>query len=651
MIKLVYDSITYDDEIVAGKGSISMQHAMVGETLSVDSVIIAIMTDTAPTYTANAPGLVYNNDTLIGKYYLSEMHQTDTDEYELTFLSAIKLLDQSRHQGGLYSATPAGDIIGEIMGDIDYSIDADVEAVLVYEYLPYDYRRPNLNKLLMAIGGAVRYLSDGSFNITSLSDVSAGTFGLSRVFEGGKLIDKSPASGVQITEHTYIETTEEITLFNGATVSTETIIFSEPIHDLSITGGTIDDSGVNFCTFTGSGTVLLKGQKYQHVTRVITEGYLTGRVVSVTGNTLLGPNNAAEVAERLYDFVSVAQSIQAEVIFGTERPGDVVSVIHPYTRLPVTATIKEMEVQIGQEIRANAEFLVGYVPPSLIAGFEHYVILTGTGNWTVPAGVTKGRAIIVGSGAGGAGGNNGLSSTSNYDGKAGGDPGDGGNGGLILDVSISLAPGVSISYDCGVGGAGGAPETSGSAGEATTFGGYSSEYGRTYPYGYEELKSGLLLCAKGSTGIKGGTGNGLTQPPNPISSIEYKETTYVCGSKGDDNYFEPWDTMTYGGYGGGPAAGNNGGDGGDMIPGGVDQHDFYPEYFPPGSMAPAGGKGGDGADAVDADDATGYGTGGPGGHGGGGAGGSADYLLGGRGTGGSGGYGGDGAPGCVIVLY
>ncbi len=635
MIKLVYDSITYDDEIVAGKGSISMQHAMVGETLSVDSVIIAIMTDTAPSYVANAPGLVYNDDTLIGKYYLSEMHQTDANEYELTFLSAIKLLDQSRHQGGLYSATPAGDIIEEIMGDIDYSIDADVEAVLVYEYLPYDYRRTNLNKLLMAIGGAVRYLSDGSFNITSLSDVSAGTFGLSRVFEGGKLIDKSPASGVQITEHTYIETTEEITLFDGASVSIETIIFSEPIHDLSITGGTIDDSGVNFCTFTGSGTVLLKGQKYQHVTRVITEGSLTGRVVSVTGNTLLGPNNAAEVAERLYDFVSVAQSIQAEVMFGTERPGDAVSVIHPYTRLPVTATIKEMEIQIGQELRANAEFLVGYVPPSLIAGFENYAVLTGTGTWTVPEGVTRTRLVICGGGNGGNPGSNGANA-GNTEGGIGGTEGTGGDGGLILEINADVTPGATIEYACALGG------DPGSQGDDTTFGLYSSAMGRTYPYGYTEPKSALVLSSKGDSGLKGGKGEtfGGVGPTWP-SYVFYKEVFYEQGAFGA-GYNSSHVGYVYGGRGGGPAAGSNGGNGeaGDDT-----------QLYPSGTWVPSGGHGGSGANAVPGDDAAGYGQGGHGGHGGGGGGAGKNYVFGGPGLGGLGSVGGKGGPGVIIIYY
>ena len=119
------------------------------------------------------------------------------------------------------------------------------------------------------------------------------------------------------------------------------------------------------------------------------------------------------MAERVYGHLSVGTSIKQEVVLGAERPGDVVKVLHPHTGLIADATIKSMSpIQFGYtEARAQTEFLVGYTPPSLIAGFENHIVLTGSGNWTVPAGSDKIRAILVEPGSGGQGGAGGYTGT------------------------------------------------------------------------------------------------------------------------------------------------------------------------------------------------------------------------------------------------
>ncbi len=663
--KLVFADQSYEGEIVASGGRFELSHAMVGETLAIDSLslslkesirlfltaddevlcasgdeVFAAMGSTlpVPSFTALAPGMYYFDDDLIGNFYETEQHKRG-NKYELKFVSAISLLGRSYHAGGLYVGTLAGTIIADIMGTVSYSVDDNLASIQVFGYLPYAIRRDNLQKLLMAVGGAIRNMPDGTLRITSLSEISTGSFDVSRVFKGGSVLDETPVTAVQVTEHNYIETTEEVTLFDGASVSVETIKFTEPIHDLTITGGTIDASGVNFCTFTGAGSVLLKGQKYQHVTRVITEGTVpTGSpddvVTSVPDNTLLTPNNASEVAERLYNYLTVAQSIKAKVVFGTERPGDVVSVMHPDTKELVTATIKKMDVDIGAtELRANTEFLVGYIPPSLITGFEHYAVLTGSGTWVPPAGVDKARAILCGAGNGGLLGSKGQNGGTVY-GGSGGDPAQGGEGGLILEINIDVTPEEGITYACGIGGD---PST---AGGETIFGALSSTMGRVYPYGYTEPKSAITFGTKGIVGLKGGSARSYTAGGPSGGTVYYKGVLYVQGENGD-NYYSEHVGNVYGGLGGGPAAGVNG----------LNATDGDDTYYN-GSWVASGGRGGNGANAVANDDAVGYGEGGPGGHGGGGGGASKSYpVFSGPGIGGNGGLGGRGGPGIIIVYY
>lgn len=89
---------------------------------------------------------------------------------------------------------------------------------------------------------------------------------------------------------------------------------------------------------------------------------------------------------------------------------------------------------------------------------------SGSGNWTVPSGVT---CVVIegwGGGGGGGGGNN----------AGGGTAGSGGGGGGYFRKTIKVTPGDSIAYSVGAGGAAGIegnPGTNGTAGGTTTIAG------------------------------------------------------------------------------------------------------------------------------------------------------------------------------------
>lgn len=683
--KLSYNGFDYDSQIVSGSetGSLDMEHSMVGETLSVDTITVPVLVNDLPVRLVaedqvdtdflitndgavlcvpegipvppaikNGPGLYYFNDALIGKYFLNERHQIGPSQYQMILYSTMKLLD-ANHTGGLYTGQTTGVIAADIMGEIPYTIDDDLAAIPIYGYLPYATRRANLQLLLMATGGAVRNGADGTIQLTALSSTVIGTFDASRVFVGGSATDQTAVTAVQITEHTYLPSTDTETLYSGSTTSIEIITFNDPMHDLSITNGAILDSGVNFCKFQGAGNVTLIGQKYIHMTRIVTAGTIPtgcdGDVVkTVTDNTLVSFNNSAEIAECLFAYLSISQLLNLKVIFGAERPGDVVNVLHPYTRQMVAACIRSMNITMGlTELRADSEFLVDYRPSGLIKGFMHYVVLTGGGSWTIPAGVIRIRVVLVGGGMGGTGGQGGGGGDK-FDGNdgAGGAGGAESPGGFVFVADLSVTPGAVKTYSCGNGGGGGqggaggvgydvnypfspAP-TNGSlgvlgvAGIATTFDALSSVLGQIYDAGYPEAKSGLTLGAPGATGVQGG------------GTVTINGTTYTPGTTGT-NWPSP---RSDGGYGGGAAAGSNGGNG---------------QNGGNGTLRASGAGGTGGTATINGANAAEYGGGGSGGHGGGG-GGRSGYRdgggpLGNGGNGGGGSSGGAGDAGAIVIYY
>lgn len=166
--------------------------------------------------------------------------------------------------------------------------------------------------------------------------------------------------------------------------------------------------------------------------------------------------------------------------------------------------------------------------------YNRRAVLTGAGQWTVPAGVTTVLAILVSGGDAGTDGADGS-----FDG-AGTDGADG-LGGKVLAQSLPVNPGAVLAYACGAGGA--AP---GGLGTATTFATLSSARGTRYN-GYTDIRSGdvygrdgvrLPLDGSGDGGIRGLGGNAGKQ--HTVRTKLYIGDGDPDTDEDKDNFI-PWD--------------------------------------------------------------------------------------------------------------
>lgn len=130
--------------------------------------------------------------------------------------------------------------------------------------------------------------------------------------------------------------------------------------------------------------------------------------------------------------------------------------------------------------------------------YTSHAVITVSGTWTGPAGVTSVKYVIIG---GGDGGEPGTDGTAFNNGVAGA----GGRGGRINVVSANINSGQTLSISIGAGGAPGQP------GENSTIGSYSSAQGERYN-GYADIGTSSAFGIPGTDG--GGkdavdnTGNG-----------------------------------------------------------------------------------------------------------------------------------------------
>lgn len=668
--KIVYASYIFsDDDETLRSGNEYQITSLIADELQADTIELEVKCSdkNIVVFTENAPLQYYRENLLRSTYYVQSIKRIGGDKYTISADSAMGLLMKRLHVGGIYTGQTVKEVVNEICGNIPILVKTVFADTKLYGWLPYckppeSSARNNLAQVLYAIGAALTTDNNGVLRVEPLWDGVSSSIGETRMYFDGSVETEKPISAVTVTEHQYIAGTNEKELFSGTSQQGDIITFSEPMHSLTATGFTILESGANYAKIS-SGSGSLKGKTYIHNTRLVTQTVTENaaeNVKSVTDATLVSLVNSSAVAKRLADYYKCRETITNGIVSGQEKPGHVVSVYHPYDKKMVSACIVSLDTTMSGTLKSEMAALVGFFPPQPESSeyFDERVILTGSGEWTVPEGVTSYTRVLIGGGHGGSSGHQGESPavraskswTEKYDalrrfvgldngvsleGGKGGEPGDAGDGGKVLVETVTDAvPGAKVSYACGRGGYGGVfsqGNDAGAPGTATTMGSATSDTGSSSEAGYTDTITGEVFAAKGKSGIAGSPGNGYTWSDGkytyqPSPSITVDGVTYSAGKNKEDVEGEDgrgrYNTAPYGyvgyrwlgGYGGGAAAGSNGNDG--LANGSGDAYIGSSSAFATVTAA----RGGAGADAKPSAKESRYGCGGTGGHGGGGAG-------------------------------
>ena len=659
-------------------------------------------------FTYGAPVTWTHKGKIVLRQFLESVKRTGKYKYLLSCVSGIGLIAQSRHYGGLYSNVPFSTVLSDIIGGVfPYTVDADVASIAIFGWLPVDNRRANLRKLLTATGVVIKTNADGIIRFAAPSTSAPSAISDAEIQIGGSVDRPTPYQAVKITEHAFAKTPNDIltTLLDGeavgdniitpkgARVLGSIITFADPMHDLSITGSTILESGVNYAVLAPSMACMLTGYKYSHTTRVVTAGSLTASEQAtkrLDNCTLVNVFNADSVAQRWLEYFSGQKEISVNAVWNGEHPADAVAFSDPFDDAAM-GLIESQDVRMSAKVTADITVQAGRIPAITGNGFSHVMIVETSGTITLPAEVSgKIRLVLISGGKGGSSGYAGnqvkypaaenTSTGNHYKTKTqlpgppaeGGDPGDPGTGGRVFQITINASAGQQLAVVIGKGGKGGAfsagENAAGEDGTDTTVGEYSSASGQVVPGGFLDPINNVLYGGTGSAGIKGGSGGGyLDDQEVQPESLSVAGVTYSGGSSiglssnvtyesgGSASQYGKKKATAWGGYGGGPAYGTNGSDGeaGQATAG--------------GNFAVAtGGKGGDGGNALPPAKAQTRGSGGTGGNGGGAPGSSGKAQVDNEfntspapdfqantnpGTPGNGSDGGEGADGVLLIYY
>ena len=606
----------------------------------------------------------------VGVYYLQSVTRVGPKLYTLSALSAVGLLIVRPHRGGIYTGQTVAEVVAEICGDIPVLVETVYRGIKLYGWLPIASARDSLVQVLFAIGAWLHTDEDGTLRVQKLWNGTASIIGPGSVHAANIQVKHlDPVSAVAVTEHQYIAGTEDVTLFEGTAQQGDVIEFDEPAHTLTAEGFTILESGANYAVLS-AGTGKLTGKSYVHnrrvVTRTVTEG-AAENVEEIADATLVSLVNSSAVAQRMAAYYACREQLTVDVNPAGEHAGHVVSLWNEWDKQQTLACIASRETKISGLLKSRTSALVGFLPPQpeITEYYDERVLLTGSGEWTVPEDVTSLRAVLIDQGADGTDGTDGADSNSvsfvvtsdvdtkggtwsvqPSDGGLGGKGGLGGEGGRILSTDLNVTPGIIFAY---------------SVAEETTFGDLSSANGSRSDIGFTDPVTGDVYGKKGADGVSGGDGgNGGRASGSAFEPGENGgDVLPYTGGLGDEGFYQrvPESSSAYiggqlqvrGGSGGGGAAYGKNGNDATHISG---------QARTPGS----------GANAPIPVEAGNYGCGGNGGHGGGGAGGASGYYFS-HGaykysgtssgkfltfpgaTGGTGSKGSPGKPGCIILYY
>ena len=695
---LVYDTTTYDDDALRTV-EMDIDTSLNSRELDVDTIraVVDIARAETPGYLissddyylvtsdgftlmadvgTNAPDALPQNTPIrflrggsqYSLWFRDVVRRIGPTTYELSMVSSLGRLSQMAHVGGIYNGVDAEDIIDEICGVIPHYVDPVFAQTKLYGWLPYvspsgesgvmqGSAKDNLLQVLFALNATVRDDANGTLRIENLSTAVSSIIDADKIYRGNAAVEyETPITEVTVIEHQYAEGSETETLFDGTTMAGQVIVFSEPMSNLSATGFTITDSGANYAVVS-AGTGVLTGSPYIHTKREITRSVSVAPVPNaarIEDATLVGITNSSDVADRLADYYAYRTRINVDAIVEFEDAGDVVSIYDPYDKVMRSATIESIYgINASNVMRGSISAIVGFTPWQVEPFIDQVVMLTGSGTWTVPEGVTRISAVLIGGGTGGGVGNDGgamprysptqevekSGSGTNartkttfrvaYDnikpiaGGASGAPGAGGN---IYRMDLEVTEGDTISYACGTGGAGAIRNGADAvAGTDSTFGAYSSASGSQSPSGYTDPVSGNVYGNAGAAGFKGGDGGGVGDNVwdyIPAGSVTDGVNTWTGGA--DNTSFASdsggsvssgygyYAGQARGGFGGGAAYGSNGG---DAL--GSPEVMIYTNNGIPYIARATCGRGGNGANALPPPQTTVYGRGGTGGNGGG----------------------------------
>lgn len=352
---IIHGALQEFDSYTLVSGSLLQEVDLTGSELSINTVDFTLYSPTDDFNIFNPKGMykllqkkqqitvegdINNNITLFGNFYIESWKQSSNNMMDLSAIDAIGIMDKTYFLGGMYTNKNVPDLVDEIMTNagFGYSVDSAFTNTTVTGWIPYCTHREALQQVVFAIGGFVDTSGGGTIKVRAqptIPETGKRTLTLDKKWLGTSIELKEYITEIQLTTHSYAATGASTQVYSQTLEpGTYLLTFNTAYTNYSITGGTISESGANYCkvSVTTAGTVTINGIKYEDSTSVVSvklpeiEAGEAESVYSVSDATLVTSENALILATQLLDYYQKRISQNITFVLQDERTGDIIDV-------------------------------------------------------------------------------------------------------------------------------------------------------------------------------------------------------------------------------------------------------------------------------------------------------------------------------------
>lgn len=301
---------------------------------------------------------VYFNGELKATTFVKKSTRKSKRLWNIQSEDYIGLMDGIPYYGGIYTNKNAVELLTDIfaVAKVPYSIDDVFADAKVTGYIPYTTCRDALMQVAFAIQAVVDTSDSDVVKVFSLEEDVKQTIPLNRIMQGQNFSDEETVTGVEVTAHSYKPITETLEVYNSKESGTGENVFvkfSEPLHDLSITNGTIVLGETNYAVINANNNSVLIGQKYEHTTQTrrknnpVVLANEIEKIIAVNNATLVSQYNVDNLLEKCYNWLIRTNSTNLKIVEGKHIQYGETSNIITYDK----------RVNAGDYIYAETEYL------------------------------------------------------------------------------------------------------------------------------------------------------------------------------------------------------------------------------------------------------------------------------------------------------
>lgn len=279
-------------------------------------------------------GILYD----MGTFYIRDRKLINDKTLEITCEDLLGIIDDKLFLGGFYNNVTAGDLIDSIFAEYGtnlYYLEPSIANRTISGYIPVCTFREAIQSVALAINAVVNTSRDNRISIYSITDDPVKTITRDECFTYMQdAMDKQfkIVTGVSLTIKRYeLDTSSTQEVYKATHSSgTYTATFTDPASNLSISGGTIIESDVNYVTFSTTGaTVTISGNIYKTFEQI--EEINTPNLPSNIAPKIIAFENTLvwdmdQNVQYLYDFETLKTKVTLNKVLGNEVVGDYMQV-------------------------------------------------------------------------------------------------------------------------------------------------------------------------------------------------------------------------------------------------------------------------------------------------------------------------------------